>query len=149
MFKSLIYLFAMFPVVSQAATMDEQCADVGRYLQSVTLSSFLQDANINRATILEQKTDVEVLGINPVSDILAKQLADKAWQKANTMKGGSVPSKGLYYSLFHDDHVKSIAAKYTFFNKEGKKSVVISLGYLNDNECSVDYGGYLTLAREF
>ncbi|MCT9843855.1 Shiga toxin A subunit [Leclercia adecarboxylata ATCC 23216 = NBRC 102595] len=149
MFKSLVFLYALFPAVSLAAIKDEQCADVGRYLQSVTLSSFVQDTMINRATILEQKTKVEILGVNPVSDVLANQLADKAWQKASAVKGGSALSKRQYYSIFHDDNVKSIAAKYTFINKEGKKSVVISLGYMNDNECSVDYGGYLTLAREF
>lgn len=149
MFKSLICLFALFPIVSQAATKDEQCADVGRYLESATLSSYIQDTKIERDTILEHKTIVEVLGVNPVSEVLAKQLADQAWQKANTIKGGSVLSKRQYYSIFHDNNVKSIAAKYTFINKEGKRIVVIALGYLNDNECSVDYGGYLTLAREF
>lgn len=149
MFKSIIYFFALFPLVSLATGNNEQCADVGRYLQSVTLSSFIQDAKINRETILEQKTKVKVLGVNPVTDVLAKQLADKAWQKANAAKGGSTLSKRQYYSIFHDDNVKSIAAEYTFMNNEGKKSVVISLGYMNDNECSVDYGGYLTLAREF
>lgn len=149
MFKSLIYLFALFPVASHAATKDEQCADVGRYLQSVTLSSFIQDTKINRATILEQQTKVEVIGVTPVSDVLAKQLADNAWKKAKAMKGGGTLSKKQYYSIFHDDNVKSIAAKYSFFDKENRRSEVIALGYLNDNECSVYYGGYMTLSREF
>lgn len=149
MIKYLISAVTLLPLVSWAAIPDERCADVGRYLQSITLSSFIQDAKISRTTVLEKKTRVEVLGVYPVSDVLANQLGEETWQKANSVKGASALSKRDYYSIYHDDNVKSIAAKYTFINKEGKKSVVISLGYLNDNECSVDYGGYLTLAREF
>lgn len=149
MIRYIISMFSLLPLISWASIQDERCADVGRYLQSITLSYFIQDAKISRTTVLEQKTKVEVIGVYPVSDVLANQLGEKTWQKANSVKGASVLSKKDYYSIYHDDNVKSIAAKYTFFNKEGKKNVVISLGYINDNECSVDYGGYLTLSREF
>ncbi|MEL2243480.1 Shiga toxin A subunit [Leclercia adecarboxylata] len=149
MFKYLCFSFVMLPVLAQAKIGSEQCADVGRAIELATLSSFTDDLKIDRSTILEHKTEVKLLGVFPVSDILAKQLAEDAYKKAMAQKNSIVLSREQYYSIYHDDNVKSISAKYTFTNHDGKKNVFIALGYINDNECSVDYGGYLTLAREF
>lgn len=149
MFKFLFFSFVALPVLAQAKINSEQCADVGRTLEFSTLSSFTRDLNIDRSTILEHKTEVKVLAVYPVTDILAKQLAEDAYKKAMAQENSIVLSREQYYSIYHDDNVESISAKYTFINREGKKNVFIALGYINDNECSVDYGGYLTLSREF
>lgn len=81
MFKFLFFSFVALPVLAQAKINSEQCADVGRTLEFSTLSSFTRDLNIDRSTILEHKTEVKVLGVYPVTDILAKQLAEDAYKK--------------------------------------------------------------------
>lgn len=149
MLKYVLYFLAILPTMSQASTEDEKCANVGYYLESVTLSSIVRDMNLARSDVLERQTKVEMLGVFPVSETLARQLAKMTYEKDHPETKENPRTKLDYYSTYHDDNVKSIAAKYTFVNKAGKKNIVISLGYLNDNECSVDYGGYLTLLREF
>ncbi len=81
MIRYIISMFSLLPLISWASIQDERCADVGRYLQSITLSYFIQDAKISRTTVLEQKTKVEVIGVYPVSDVLANQLGEKNGKK--------------------------------------------------------------------
>jgi len=42
-----------------------------------------------------------------------------------------------------------LTVKFTYFNKDGKQNVFIASALVNDNECSVRFNGYLTVARAY
>ncbi|ECS1302436.1 Shiga toxin A subunit, partial [Salmonella enterica] len=45
--------------------------------------------------------------------------------------------------------VKSIVAKYTYINKDKEKDIFIASSFMNADECSVRFNGYITLSRGF
>ncbi|MNF05255.1 hypothetical protein D3C80_2049420 [compost metagenome] len=92
---------------------------------------------------------MEVLDVLPVSDVFAKKMAI-ADSQADLKKSVDLRlSESDYYSMYHDGHVLTVTAKYTFTDKNGKRNEFISSAFANDEECSVRYNGYITLSREF
>jgi len=93
--------------------------------------------------IERDKTAVEVLNLSPVSDALARQLA-----QTDTKNGNGLSFKD-YYSIYHDNGAMTLTVKYTYTNAKGARNVYIVSSLLNNDECSVRFNGYLTLSREF
>ncbi|EDZ7381678.1 Shiga toxin A subunit, partial [Salmonella enterica] len=50
---------------------------------------------------------------------------------------------------YYENQVKSIVAKYTYINKDKGKDIFIASSFMNADECSVRFNGYITLSREF
>ncbi|OAT32463.1 putative shiga-like toxin A subunit [Buttiauxella brennerae ATCC 51605] len=107
------------------------------------------DLDIDIASIQYLKTLVEVLSVEPVSMLMARKMAI-ADSSADMKKSEDIHlSENEYYGIYHDNHVVNVTAKYTFTDKNNHRDIFISSALANDDECSVKYNGYLTLAREF
>ncbi|WP_232623263.1 Shiga toxin A subunit [Enterobacter oligotrophicus] len=149
MIRTYALAIIFMPVCVIAAVPDSECAAPEHYVEGMLLTSIKNDLGIDLTTIQHDKTAVEVLSIAPVSDVFARKLAI-ADSKADLKKPADIRlSERDYYRIYHDNHVLTVTAKYTFTDKNGKLDEFISSAFTNDNECSVRFNGYLTLSREF
>lgn len=95
------------------------------------------------------KHKVQVINIAPVSDIFARQVAKVDYDADQQKNGKALLSEGDYFESYYTNGAKSITAKYVYTNNKGKSDVFITSGFINNDECSVRFNGYLTLSREF
>ncbi|WP_312312310.1 Shiga toxin A subunit [Atlantibacter sp.] len=141
MIRRYVLVLAMLPFTGHATDLPgSECAGPGHYNEEMLLSAVSKDGvkGIDRG-----KTKVEILSIEPVSDIFAHQLAQA------DAKGGNGLSVKDYYNVYYDKDVLNLTAKYTYTDSKGKRDVFIASSLLNNNECSVRFNGYLTVSREF
>ncbi len=144
MIKAALLAVSFIPMPGFAASLSGiDCASPGNYVEGMLLTSIKNDLGIDLTTIEYDKTTVEILSINPVSDFFARKLAI-ADSKANPEL-----SENDYYSIYREGHVVTVTAKYTFTDRSNKRDEFISSALANDDECSVKYNGYITLSREF
>lgn len=149
MIRSYELAIVLMPVCAMAATPGSECAAPGHYVEGMLLTSIKNDLGIDLTSIQYSKTTVEVLGVLPVSDVFARKMAI-ADSQADLKKPADLRlSESDYYSMYHDRHVLSVTAKYTFTDKNSKRNEFISSAFANEDECSVRYNGYITLSREF
>jgi hypothetical protein len=143
-------LAAVFmPVSAMAAIPGSECAAPGHYVEGMLLASIKNDLGIDLTSIQYDKTTVEVLSVAPVSEVFARKLAIADSQADLKKLTDTKLSESDYYDIYHDGHVLTVTAKYTFTDKNNKRDEFISSAFANDDECSVRYNGYLTLSREF
>jgi hypothetical protein len=145
MIRTITMILASTPLFLYAAAPNSDCAAPGHYVEGMLLTSIKNDLGVDLTTIQYKKTVVEVLSVEQVSDFFAKKLAVADSQK----QAGTGLAEKDYYDSYRDNHVVNVTAKYTFTNRDNKRSVFISSALANDDECSVRYNGYLTLSREF
>jgi hypothetical protein len=149
---SKVYLIALtlLPIFSHATGIPgSECAAPGHYVEGMLLASIKNDLDIDITSIQYEKTLVEVLSVEPVSKLMARKMAI-ADSTADMKKSEDIHlSENEYYCIYHDNHVVNVTAKYTFTDKSNHRDIFISSALANDDECSVKYNGYLTLAREF
>jgi len=150
MIKTVLFTMILLPALSQAAGLPgSECAAPGNYVEGMLLANIKNDLGIDLTTIRYDKTTVEILSISPVSELFARKLAI-ADSQADLKRPADIRlTEKDYYSIYHDNHVLTVTAKYTFTDKSNKRDVFISSSFVNDNECSVRYNGYLTLSRDF
>ncbi|WP_147198524.1 Shiga toxin A subunit [Pantoea sp. CCBC3-3-1] len=127
------------------ANVDTGCAKVGASVYLDLADAIVHDLHIDRTTLHEKKTTVEVLDIFPVSKLFAEQMADTDYNKQTGLK----LKKEDFFESYYTNGAKSITAKYTFTNKKGQRNVFIVSSLQNNDECSIRLNGYLTLSREF
>ncbi|EAO9366708.1 Shiga toxin A subunit, partial [Salmonella enterica] len=101
------------------------------------------------ATIIKDKTKVEILDISPVSKVYAESLARMDYEKDKAKNKVAILDKKSYFDSYYENQVKSIVAKYTYINKDKEKDIFIASSFMNADECSVRFNGYITLSREF
>lgn len=142
-----IYTLIFLPFFSYAG--DRECANVGASLEIGLFQNLTETLNIPPSSIEKNKTTVQILDISPVSRVYAKQMALDDHKEDVARKDGLEISEQQYLSIYHDNGVKNITAKYTYQDKEGRVNVFIASGLINADECSVRFNGYLTLSREF
>jgi len=144
MIRVTLLAIAFVPLASQSADLPgSECAAPGNYVEGMLLASIKNDLGINLTTIQYDKTSVEILSIRPVSELFARQLAI-----ADSKKYPEI-SEEDYYTIYHSGDVKTVTARYTFTDLNGRHDEFISSSFVSDDECSVKYNGYLTLSREF
>jgi hypothetical protein len=149
MIRRYVLAAVLMPVFAMAATPGSECAAPGHYVEGMLLTSIKNDLGIDLASIQYSKTTVEVLDVLPVSEVFARKMAI-ADSQADLKKSSDLRlSESDYYSMYHDGHVLTVTAKYTFTDKHGKRNEFISSAFANEEECSVRYNGYITLSREF
>ncbi|MGX5108545.1 Shiga toxin A subunit [Enterobacter cloacae] len=149
MIRTIAISILLLPVWAMAATPGGDCAAPGHYVESMLLTSIKNELGIDLTSIQYSKTTVKVLDVLPVSDVFARKMAI-ADSQADLKKSTDLRlSETDYYRMYHDGHVLTVTAKYTFTDKNGKRNVFISSALVNDDECSVRYNGFLTLSREF
>ncbi|ESH46137.1 Shiga toxin A subunit [Salmonella enterica] len=147
MFKIMICLLVGIPAISYAH--DYGCATVGASMESSLFDAIKNDLNIDVATIIKDKTKVEILDISPVSKVYAESLARMDYEKDKAKNKVAILDKKSYFDSYYENQVKSIVAKYTYINKDKEKDIFIASSFMNADECSVRFNGYITLSREF
>ncbi|KHP66053.1 Shiga toxin A subunit [Salmonella enterica subsp. enterica] len=147
MFKVIVCLLVGVPAISYAH--DYGCATVGASMDSSLFDAIKNDLNIDVATIIKDKTKVEILDISPVSKVYAESLARMDYEKDKAKNKVAILDKKSYFDSYYENQVKSIVAKYTYINKDKEKDIFIASSFMNADECSVRFNGYITLSREF
>lgn len=118
-------------------------------MESSLFDAIKNDLNIDVATIIKDKTKVEILDISPVSKVYAESLARMDYEKDKAKNKVAILDKKSYFDSYYENQVKSIVAKYTYINKDKEKDSFIASSFMNADECSVRFNGYITLSREF
>ncbi|EEN2572465.1 Shiga toxin A subunit [Salmonella enterica] len=143
----MVCLLVGVPAISYAH--DYGCATVGASMESSLFDAIKNDLNIDVATIIKDKTKVEILNISPVSKVYAESLARMDYEKDKAKNKVAILDKKSYFDSYYENQVKSIVAKYTYINKDKEKDIFIASSFMNADECSVRFNGYITLSREF
>ncbi|EBU7767320.1 Shiga toxin A subunit [Salmonella enterica subsp. enterica serovar Rovaniemi] len=143
----MVCLLVSIPAISYAQ--DYGCATVGASMESSLFDAIKNDLNIDVATIIKDKTKVEILDISPVSKVYAESLARMDYEKDKAKNKVAILDKKSYFDSYYENQVKSIVAKYTYINKDKEKDIFIASSFMNADECSVRFNGYITLSREF
>ncbi|EAT7573554.1 Shiga toxin A subunit [Salmonella enterica subsp. enterica serovar Takoradi] len=143
----MVCLLVGIPAISYAH--DYGCATVGASMESSLFDAIKNDLNIDVATIIKDKTKVEILDISPVSKVYAESLARMDYEKDKAKNKVAILDKKSYSDSYYENQVKSIVAKYTYINKDKEKDIFIASSFMNADECSVRFNGYITLSREF
>ncbi|MBZ6384798.1 MULTISPECIES: Shiga toxin A subunit [Pantoea] len=144
MIKTVFLALAFAPSLSHAVDLPgSECAAPGHYVEGMLLASIKNDLGIDLTTIDYNKTSFEILSIKPVSELFARKLAI-----ADSKENPELAEKD-YYDIYRNGHVLTVTAKYIFTDRNNKRDEFISSAFVNDDECSVKYNGYITLSREF
>ncbi|EHC41190.1 putative Shiga-like toxin A subunit [Salmonella enterica subsp. enterica serovar Adelaide str. A4-669] len=143
----MVCLLVGIPAISYAH--DYGGATVGASMESSLFDAIKNDLNIDVATIIKDKTKVEILDISPVSKVYAESLARMDYEKDKAKNKVAILDKKSYFDSYYENQVKSIVAKYTYINKDKEKDIFIASSFMNADECSVRFNGYITLSREF
>ncbi|EIT5248272.1 Shiga toxin A subunit [Salmonella enterica subsp. enterica serovar Kentucky] len=143
----MVCLLVGIPAISYAH--DYGCATAGASMESSLFDAIKNDLNIDVATIIKDKTKVEILDISPVSKVYAESLARMDYEKDKAKNKVAILDKKSYFDSYYENQVKSIVAKYTYINKDKEKDIFIASSFMNADECSVRFNGYITLSREF
>ncbi|EHT2798926.1 Shiga toxin A subunit [Salmonella enterica] len=143
----MVCLLVGIPAISYAH--DYGCATVGASMESSLFDAIKNDLNIDVATIIKDKTKVEILDLSPVSKVYAESLARMDYEKDKAKNKVAILDKISYFDSYYENQVKSIVAKYTYINKDKEKDIFIASSFMNADECSVRFNGYITLSREF
>ncbi|EBX8123779.1 Shiga toxin A subunit [Salmonella enterica subsp. enterica serovar Tyresoe] len=143
----MVSLLVGIPAISYAQ--DYGCATVGASMESSLFDAIKNDLNIDVATIIKDKTKVEILDLSPVSKVYAESLARMDYEKDKAKNKVAILDKKSYFDSYYENQVKSIVAKYTYINKDKEKDIFIASSFMNADECSVRFNGYITLSREF
>ncbi|EDR2094045.1 Shiga toxin A subunit [Salmonella enterica] len=143
----MVCLLVGIPAISYAH--DYGCATVGASMESSLFDAIKNDLNIDVTTIIKDKTKVEILDISPVSKVYAESLARMDYEKDKAKNKVAILDKKSYFDSYYENQVKSIVAKYTYINKDKEKDIFIASSFMNADECSVRFNGYITLSREF
>ncbi|EBT7595569.1 Shiga toxin A subunit [Salmonella enterica] len=143
----MVCLLVGVPAISYAH--DYGCATVGASMESSLFDAIKNDLNIDVATIIKDKTKVEILDVSPVSKVYAESLARMDYEKDKAKNKVAILDKKSYFDSYYENQVKSIVAKYTYINKDKEKDIFIASSFMNADECSVRFNGYITLSREF
>ncbi|EHG3457586.1 Shiga toxin A subunit [Salmonella enterica subsp. enterica serovar Moero] len=143
----MVCLLVGIPAISYAH--DYGCATVGASMELSLFDAIKNDLNIDVATIIKDKTKVEILDISPVSKVYAESLARMDYEKDKAKNKVAILDKKSYFDSYYENQVKSIVAKYTYINKDKEKDIFIASSFMNADECSVRFNGYITLSKEF
>ncbi|TSH42788.1 Shiga toxin A subunit, partial [Salmonella enterica subsp. enterica serovar Derby] len=131
----MVCLLVGIPAISYAH--DYGCATVGTSMESSLFDAIKNDLNIDVATIIKDKTKVEILDISPVSKVYAESLARMDYEKNKAKNKVAILDKKSYFDSYYENQVKSIVAKYTYINKDKEKDIFIASSFMNADECSV------------
>ncbi|EDK0283512.1 Shiga toxin A subunit, partial [Salmonella enterica] len=140
----MVCLLVGIPAISYAH--DYGCATVGASMESSLFDAIKNDLNIDVATIIKDKTKVEILDLSPVSKVYAESLARMDYEKDKAKNKVAILDKKSYFDSYYENQVKSIVAKYTYINKDKEKDIFIASSFMNADECSVRFNGYITLS---
>ena len=145
-----LYATVLLPVVSDAAPPPaRECAAPGHYVEGMLLTHLKNDLGIDLTTIRFEKTTVDIVRVAPVSELFARQLAAMDSRADMNKPKADRLSEKEYFALYYNGNVQTVTATYTLTNINNQRDIFISSALVNDEECSIRYNGYLTIARGF
>ncbi|EAS4862577.1 Shiga toxin A subunit, partial [Salmonella enterica] len=124
----MVCLLVGIPAISYAH--DYGCATVGASMESSLFDAIKNDLNIDVATIIKDKTKVEILDLSPVSKVYAESLARMDYEKDKAKNKVAILDKKSYFDSYYENQVKSIVAKYTYINKDKEKDIFIASSFM-------------------
>jgi len=143
--KLYIVLLMCNALPTMTLAKDFGCAAPGASMYTELRDSLVTDLHIDASELSIDRTKVQILSIAPVSKYYAEKLAESDVKNDSGVR----LKQEEYFETYYLNNSKSITAEYTFTNTMGKRSIFIASSLFNNDECSIRYNGYLTLAREF
>ena len=125
------------------AVVSNPCAVARSSLNIDMMNAMQEDLGISQDLLVKNKTKVKLIANEPISKVFAEQLAKNEQSKYKYLS---------YYELlttYTEDEPRNLIIKYTYFNKNGKENIFIASSFVNSNECSLGFNGYITVKREF
>lgn len=123
------------------------CVQHDSYIEIAMKDAMLNESGIDIKLVNNQKTSIILLSKTKVGPIFSTQLA-----KRDQINSGANPRKMTrkdYSSTYTDGNVYNLIVKFTFEDNAGKENIFIGSAFRNDDECSVGFGGYITVERGF
>ncbi|WP_435946385.1 hypothetical protein [Dryocola sp. BD586] len=117
----------------------------GRSIDIALQDAISASAGVDPTSIDKSRTQAVIIANYPVTEALANQFS----QDESTRRKSGWVSSDAYKKIFSEDNARNLTVKFTCFNKDGKQNVFIASALVNDNECSVRFNGYLTVARAY
>ena len=138
-------LILVISSTQSAASTDVGCAKIGASMYIGLTDAIVEDLNISRDQIIQNKVSVDVISVSPITKVYAEQLAKEDYKKLNK----HILSLNNYIEGYSTDNTEVIIAKYIYRNAKDKKNIFIVSSLQNKYECSVRFNGYLIVSREF
>lgn len=88
---------------------------------------------------------MRLVSVTSVSEEMANTLAAKDF---SAQKGIILPLDEIT-KTYTEHHVQNLMVEYIYTNPQGKKNVYLASSFINDNECSVEFQGYLIVEQNF
>ncbi|WP_158780520.1 Shiga toxin A subunit [Pantoea sp. BAV 3049] len=127
------------PVEPDACVVPDSSVEISMF------DSMIDNLKIDQSVVARGQTKMELLDNRLVSPLFAEYLAQKSWDNDKD-KWLSVER---YKRIYSEHNVRNLIVKITYFNNERKKNVFIASALVNDDECSIDFNGYIIVSREF
>jgi hypothetical protein len=138
----ILPILTAFSFNSSAVTANP-CIVIGSTVDISLIHAMEQDFDIKESEIVKSKTKMVLIDNQVVTEGLAASLAEKAVKETDYLDYDDMKKTYLEYNP------RNLIVKYTYVNKEGKENIFIGSSIVNDEECSVDFNGYITVKREF
>lgn len=141
LFLPALLLLFFLPITS--AVEPHNCVFIGSSID-YTLRKMLSDQEgFDNQNLDLKDSHIELLDNVSVSNVMAKSLA-----RADVVK-----FKHLDYanrlSDYKNKNARNLILKYIYINKQGRANSYIVSAIVNDENCWLNFNGYLTLSREF
>ncbi|NMP29577.1 Shiga toxin A subunit [Rahnella sp. SAP-1] len=125
------------------AVASNPCAVARSSLNIDMMNAMQEDLGISQDLLVKNKTKVKLIANEPISKAFAEQLAKNEQSKYKYL------SYDELLTTYTEDEPRNLIIKYTYFNKNGKENIFIASSFVNNNECSIGFNGYVTVKREF
>lgn len=132
-------------VNASAGVTPESCLDINRSVGVSMTDALVADLDIKESDILVDKTKLSLISTNNVTPELAETLARKNYSTESTHFFSIDKGK----QMFMESNAKNIIVKYDYINHKNKHIVTLASLLINDDECSVNFNGYIIVKREF
>ena len=138
-----LMLFLYLAAFSSVAVIDNNCKEPHSGTAIAMTDKMSDILNIDKNTIVKEKTKAELIFNEPVNDILSGQYAREALKNAQSEK---IPR---LKELFSQYNARNLIIKFTFRSVDNKEDVFLVSAIANDYECDVNFNGFITVKREF
>ncbi|NMP29575.1 hypothetical protein GW590_22250 [Rahnella sp. SAP-1] len=141
--KNFIAMFLIGISSNAFGSMVNPCVVIGSTVDINLIQAMKQDFGIHEDDILKTKTKLEIIDNQPVTKLLAAQMAKKVVDQFNYVDYDGMRNAFMEYNA------RNLIVKYTYINKQGKENIFVGSSIVDDEECSVNFNGYITVKREF
>ena len=147
-FRIIAFSIILFCFNARALVSPEQCITLQNDVGKAMLMTMLEDFGISRDSIIENKTETELISQQPVNHALALTFGETE-QRLSGENSDDPTTAEEYAAGFMAKNAKHQLIKYTFENAVRQHNVLLASAFINDEDCAVRFNGYLIVKREF